>query len=110
MRRLVTEKDETLTVKRQFRAGKKVLIDNEETEVVDVHRFLTAPGEVGLSGGMTLNLGDFESARVDIHWKVPAYVEEMEEAYKYAGRAVRERLKVELEEIRDYVATKTIPA
>jgi hypothetical protein len=47
--------------------------------------------EVG--GGRTVNLGNFESARIDVHLKIPSTMETMEETYEFATKWVGDKIK-----------------
>jgi hypothetical protein len=77
-----------------------VVDKSEEQEVLDVNVFVTEPAVVGLSVGLTLNLGDFESARVEVSARVPCYVEEMDDAYVCVEKWVEERIGKERDEVR----------
>ncbi len=75
--------------------------DSAEDEVIAVHKFLTEPGKVSYSAGITINLGNFEFARVDIGVFIPTYREEAEEAADFAKQFVTERLEAEVEQIKN---------
>ena len=53
-------------------------MSDEEHIMVDV--FETQPGSVTSKVGMTVNLGDFESLRIDVGVTLPCYKEEIEDA------------------------------
>ena len=85
----------TISVNRAFvKTGK-----TEKNEVLEekmmVHEFASSPAEVGFSLGMTMNIGDFESVRLDISVKMPCYVEEVDDAYVYVQKWAEDRLKTE---------------
>jgi hypothetical protein len=65
-----------------------------------VQRFLTETARVSAGMGLTLNLGNFESARIDVSISLPCYCEEVEEAYDYARQWVEKRLDAEVKDIR----------
>jgi hypothetical protein len=46
--------------------------------------------EVG--GGMTINLGNFESTRIDVRLTVPCTKDDLEEAYEFATNWVGEKI------------------
>ncbi len=71
-----------------------------KNEVIKVHRFLTVPTEVQVGMGLTLNLGNYETARVDVTIRIPCYREEAEQAYAAAREWVETRLQSEVEDIR----------
>src|SRR4051812_42401043 len=80
-------------VTRQFFEGKEPSsAPDTKNEVITVHRFLTEPAKVSVSKGLTLNLGNYESARIDVSVVVPCYREELDWAYKYADGWVESRL------------------
>jgi len=79
---------------------------DEETEfgedpiTLDVHRFDTTPAIVRRGYGLTLNLGKFESARIDVGIEVPCYAEDAETADEFAVRWVESRIQQEVDAIR----------
>lgn len=68
-------------VRRQF--GKDAGVTEEE-KTLDVHQFVTTPAEVSFEVGVTMNLGNYESARITVGLRVPCYKEELSDAYVYA--------------------------
>ena len=88
------------TVSRTFKKDGKLVSHEADTERMQVHRFETEPAEVGLTKGVTLNLGNFESAHIQVHCRVPSYLEEVDEAYKFVDAFCEERIKFEVEQIR----------
>lgn len=71
-----------------------------EPQVIAIHRFLTEPAKVQVGMGVTLNLGNYESARVDVVLTVPVYREEINDAFAFAQQYVEKRIAEEVEEIR----------
>lgn len=53
------------------RLTKEVIEKHDENERILVPDFQGPVGQVTVSGGMTKNLGDFESARIDISFSLP---------------------------------------
>lgn len=97
----MSEKKETkIIVAKSFKARGKEWSKDEKEEVIEVRLFETAPAEVGISYGLTLNLGNFESARLDVSLKVPCYKEEIEEVFVKAEAFVTGKVKAESEEIK----------
>lgn len=93
-----------LVVSRQYKkAGDKSWEDAAPPEVKEetlaVHRFLTAPATVGIDLGLTINTGNFESARISVSVSVPCYREEIDGAYEWAKNFVEERIKAEVADI-----------
>ena len=88
-------------VQRQYFEGKEPLTALDvKNETLQVHRFLTEPAKVSVSMGLTLNLGNFQTARLDISLLVPCYREEVEGAYAYAREWVETRVNAEAEAVR----------
>jgi hypothetical protein len=93
------------TVSRSFG---KVGATSAENETLSVRTFLTAPATVDVGYGLTINLGNFESARVDVRVSVPCYREETDAAYEWAKGWVGKRLEEEVRGIRGN-GTSTLP-
>lgn len=83
----------TVLVRRQI--GPKEAEIEEETKVIEVHRFVTAPAEVGYEIGLTLNLGNYESARITVGVKLPCYVEELDVTLQRAKAWAEKHLETE---------------
>lgn len=77
-------------------------IHNSEpkTEVLGVVKFETTPAIVRRGYGLTLNLGNYESARIDVSIELPCYVEDIDRADEFACNWVGERIIAERESIR----------
>lgn len=56
--------------------------------------------EVDVRYGMTINLGNFESARLDIGVKLPCYAEERDEALVAARAFVEEEMRAQVSKIK----------
>jgi hypothetical protein len=69
-------------------------------EVVEVLKFDTAPAIVKRGYGLTLNLGNYESARIDVAIEVPCYVQDVEKADRWARAWVEERVVAEVNSVR----------
>ncbi len=92
---------ETAVVQRQYFEGKDPASPLDvKNEPMSVRRFLVEPAKVSVGAGMTLNLGNYESARIEISLAVPCYREEADEAYRYAFAWVEKRLQTEVADIR----------
>ena len=50
-----------------------------------------AMARVGFSSGMTLNLGNYESARLEVSISMPCDVSEVEETFEFCKRFVEEK-------------------
>jgi hypothetical protein len=67
----------TWRVDRQYGERGSGTIDRESSEegTLEVHAFVTTPAEVDLTYGFTVNMGNYEFARIDVGIKVPCYKE-----------------------------------
>ena len=72
----------------------------EVEESVQVGIFKSEPARVNCQVGLTINLGNFESARIDVGFNCPCYPEEMPEVYTHLKGMVEERVQGEVLEIR----------
>lgn len=72
-----------------------------ESEKINVKLFATTPAKVSVGLGRTVNLGNYESARVDVMITVPCYVEEIPEVYKETLIAVSGLVGAEVDNIID---------
>lgn len=68
-------------------------------EIIQVNKFVTEPAKVTVEYGLTINLGNFESAKVGVAVTVPCYFEELDDAYKWATRWAEERVGKEKDNI-----------
>ena len=72
---------------------------NEEKQYIQIRPFATEPAHVGVKLGRTINLGNYESARVEVLFDVPCYVEEATAVYKDVLARVGELLTEEVTKI-----------
>ena len=75
--------------------------DSEEREQIEVSRFATSPALVTFACGVTRNMGNYESLRMEVRVTLPCYVEEIDDVYLTAKEWVDERLNKELSELAD---------
>ena len=98
-----------MEVRRRRGDGKPTLLSSEETLVVtstyggeernrteklEVRKFLAEPAYVRVNVGMTKNMGNYESLRLDVSLSVPCYTEEIDQVF----HSVADRVSVLLEE------------
>lgn len=69
-------------------------------ETIQVTKFETEPAKVHVGFGLTINLGNYESARLDVSVEVPCYKEQVDDAYQAAKGWVEQRIHQEIEEIK----------
>lgn len=85
-----------LTVDHRFRRsdGSEQVIASG-SEVVEVRDFKAKPAVVKRHYGVTLNLGNYESARIEVGVEVPCYMEDVELADEWAKKWCEDRLRAE---------------
>lgn len=94
-------------INRQFvRSGKDVGPATQTEETLSVHRFVTEPARVTVEMGMTVNLGNYEAARISVSLSVPCYLEEHDNAFEYAKTWVNKRTLDEAAEARQFAANR----
>lgn len=91
----------TVLVRRSYKVKDNPEDIEEEVRVLEIHRFLTTPAEVSYSVGLTLNMGNYESARVDVGIKMPCYVEEVDVTYRRIQAWAEKLLSEERDKIKD---------
>jgi hypothetical protein len=69
-------------------------------EMVEAHQFVAPHATVSVGMGITVNMGNYESTRVDVHVSLPCYPAEVEKAYDEAKRIVEAKLRAEVQELR----------
>lgn len=84
-------KEVKLRVTKQYPGGED---DQEKTLLVKT--FVAPPATVTVSYGRTVNLGDYEFARIDMKLSLPCYVEEITPAFIHAENVVKELLAAEV--------------
>lgn len=76
--------------------GKNGEEENEDKDM-EVRRFESEPAYVRANYGLTINLGNYESARCDVSVTLPCYMEEIDaafvEAWKIAKREIQDQVK-----------------
>ena len=72
--------------------------EEEESVEIDVHVFDTDPAFVRVAAGQTINLGEYESLRVDVAITMPCYKEQVNETQTECAEWVAERLGNEVDQ------------
>lgn len=72
----VVSAEETVIVSSSY-GGK----DSNRTEKLKVRKFLVEPAYVRVNAGMTKNMGNYESLRVDVSLTIPCYAEEIDKVF-----------------------------
>ena len=73
--------------------------ETEEREHIEIRPFATTPAIVSVKLGRTINLGNYESARVDVGIEIPCYREEVMRIYPAAFNHVAEVIGAEVQKI-----------
>lgn len=69
-------------------------------EMIEVDAFQTQPAEAEVRLGMTINLGNYESARIDVGVRVPCYKEEVPSALVAAKQVCEDAIRKEIAQIK----------
>lgn len=75
-----------------------------ETRDIEIQKFQTHPAYVRVGYGLTLNLGNYEAARLDVSVSVPCYQEEIPIVYANVRNRVEELIIAEKEAIQSKTA------
>jgi len=76
---------------------------------IRIRPFATNPATVSVKAGATVNLGNFESARIDVMLSMPCYVEEVNFIYEQVKDWVDDRVQKEYKELKESVEGKARP-
>lgn len=87
-------------VTRQFMEGKRVLSEDEEEHVIDVMTFATSPAHARVDFGLTVNLGNYNSAKIQVGAIIPCYTEELEDALAFGAELAKHFLVEERKKIK----------
>lgn len=87
-------------VSSQFvKAGKPTGEPVTKEDMILVDTFETEPAVVEAKVGLTLNLGNYESLRIDAGVTLPCYKEEVEKAHDLAFQLAEQRVFAKVKEI-----------
>ncbi len=73
--------------------------ETTEEEYIAIRPFLTTPAQGELSAGRTINLGNYESAKVQVTITVPCYREEITSVLKVVEELCEAKLADKVDEI-----------
>ena len=99
--KLVKSENSTIYVNRTVILNGEGRSESGAEDVISVHKFETEPAKVTVDYALTINLGNFESAKIGVSVSVPCYVAEIDKAYEFAQAWAEERLSREREMITD---------
>jgi hypothetical protein len=88
-------KNSTVYVNRTVGEANKMPETEGDEDVIAVHKFETEPAVVSVDYTLTMNLGNYESARIGVSVHVPCYKEEIDDAYEFAQAWVEARVEKE---------------
>ena len=91
-------KNSTVHVSRT-RGPKNSSVEDSDDSVIAVHKFETEPASVTVDYALTMNLGNYESAKLSVAVTVPCYKEEIDEAYDFASAWAEARLQEERKKV-----------
>jgi len=74
-------------------------IEAEEDRSITVNTFQTNPATVSVKKGITKNMGNYESVRIDVMVSVPCYIEEIDTVYDEVDTTVDEMIEQQLQAI-----------
>lgn len=72
---------------------------DEEQSLIEIRPFATTPAKVAVKLGRTINLGNYESARIDVSFEMPCYAEEAKDIYKGLMAETAKILQEEVEKV-----------
>ena len=84
-----------------YEDGEKKEDEVLKEDQIEVNRFETNVATVSIKKGITKNLGNYESVRVDVMVSVPCYVEEIDTIYDELDLVVDEQINQQLEAINE---------
>lgn len=79
---------------------KEILEDDIKDRIIKIGVFKTEPAKVTVQKGLTINLGNYESARFTVGVELPCYVEEVKGLLVELNDLVEARVKQEVTDIR----------
>jgi len=82
--------------------------EEDQENILSVKTFVTSPATVGVKLGRTINLGNFEYARIDVDVSVPCYVEEIAEVYAKTMQIAEFMIQEKVKEINGKTRTDDI--
>lgn len=92
-----SEQSTQTTRSRRERAGVPIEGSEVEDQTTEIHKFTTDPAYVRVNAGVTKNLGNYESLRLDVSISRPCYVEDIDRTYESLSTRVSEMLEEELD-------------
>lgn len=88
------ETDATIEVTRTY-----IKQSTGNTEKIHIRPFVTSPCYITVKCGRTVNIGNFESVRLDVSLSAPSYKEELSSVYQQVKEFVFDRLGEEVNNV-----------
>jgi hypothetical protein len=83
----------------KMRMGAEVERVKDESEVMSVRKFVTEPAIIRRGYGVTINMGNYESVKIDVGLYIPAYIEEIESVDEFAQKWCKGKMEMEQNEV-----------
>lgn len=94
---MVEENNEEVSVQTREKIieVRKTMFGKEEVsnERIRIRPFVSNPASISVKAGITINLGNYESGRVDVMLTMPCYPEEIDEVYEDVKNWVDSRVE-----------------
>lgn len=92
----------TVNITIEKRKSKQIVGQEQREEMIDVDNAESKTAEVGVGLSMTVNLGNYQSAKVDVHVTLPSEPDKpaLEATYDEAVAFCKEHIKKEVASIR----------
>lgn len=74
--------------------------EKSDNRRIRIRPFISATANVSVNAGATVNLGNYESARINVMLSMPCYPEEIDEVFEKAKEWVDIRLGKEVKELK----------
>jgi len=92
----VKKRDGRIWVERRYNGTQ----ERQDTKI-PIQPFVVEPAYVNYSAGVTLNMGNYQSARIDVGISLPTYIEEIPDAYKQAIGIVDKVIEEEVNKLKN---------
>lgn len=87
-----------VSIRTQTVKSRMILSEHQEEVELEAELFVTDPAYVRISHGVTKNIGEYESMRIDVSVSIPCYRELVDETAQQCGETVALYLERELDE------------
>lgn len=91
---------EIVHFRKEYKDGKLIVESEEGSEEIAIRKYNFKPSTVHVGLGYSINLGDYNNAKVNVGITVPCAREEIEDAYQYADSTVTKLLREKVMEVK----------